>query len=88
MEGLRVIGARSPKVGVISFALDHAHPHDIATILDQEGVAVRAGHHCAMPLMKRLGLAATARVSLGVYSTRRDIDRLMEAVSRVNELFV
>ena len=88
VEGLNIIGQSTTKVGVISFTLDHAHPHDIATILDQEGVALRAGHHCAMPLMQRFGLPATARVSLGVYSTREDIDRLMVGINKVNELFV
>ena len=88
VEGLNILGQSTTKVGVISFTLDYAHPHDVATILDQEGVALRAGHHCAMPLMQRFGLPATARVSLGVYSTREDIDRLMVGINKVNELFV
>lgn len=88
VDGLKMIGTSSPRVGVISFVLEHAHPHDIATILDQSGVAIRAGHHCAMPLMQRFNLPATARVSLGIYSNRDDVNRLMEGLSKVNELFV
>ncbi len=88
VDGLKMIGTSSPRVGVISFVLEHAHPHDIATILDQSGVAIRAGHHCAMPLMQRFNLPATARVSLGMYSNRDDVNRLMEGLSKVNELFV
>lgn len=77
VQGLRIIGTAKPKVGVISFVLRDIHPHDIATILDQEGIAVRAGHHCAMPLMERYQLPATVRVSLGIYNTYADIDALI-----------
>jgi cysteine desulfurase/selenocysteine lyase len=84
---LTIVGRAREKVGVISFVLDGVHPHDVGTVLDQEGVAIRAGHHCAQPLMERLGLAATARASLGVYNTRADIERLAEGVRKVLEVF-
>ena len=67
--------------------LDYAHAHDVATVLDTEGVAVRAGHHCAQPLMKRYGVPATARASLSMYNTREDVDRLVLALRKVQELF-
>jgi cysteine desulfurase/selenocysteine lyase len=73
--------------GVVSFTLEGVHPHDIATILDQNGVCVRAGHHCAQPLMRRMNVPATARASVYVYSTRDDIDALVKGVRRVNEIF-
>ena len=82
-----VLAASDSNVGVISFTMTSAHPHDIATILDQHGVAIRAGHHCAMPLMQRLGLAATARASFGVYSTKKDVDSLLLALKAVNHIF-
>ena len=87
VPGLRIIGKSTDKVGVISFVMDCAHPHDIATILDQDGVAIRAGHHCAMPLMQRFGLAATARVSFGVYTTPKDIDKLVAGLMKVCQVF-
>ena len=73
--------------GVVSFTLEGVHPHDIATILDQNGVCVRAGHHCAQPLMRRMNVPATARASVYVYSTRDDVDALVTGVERVNEIF-
>lgn len=73
--------------GVVSFTLEGVHPHDIATILDQDGVCIRAGHHCAQPLMRRMNVPATARASFYVYSTRDDIDALVKSVERVNEVF-
>jgi len=72
---------------VISFTLDYAHPHDIATILDQAGVAIRAGHHCAMPLMQYLRVPATARLSFGAYTTLNDIDRCVDGLQRVAAIF-
>jgi cysteine desulfurase / selenocysteine lyase len=87
VPGLRIIGKLAGKVGVISFVMDCAHPHDIATILDQDGVAIRAGHHCAMPLMQRYGLAATARASFGVYTTTQDIDKLVAGLMKVCQIF-
>ncbi|MGY8736832.1 MAG: cysteine desulfurase, partial [bacterium] len=80
VPGLRIIGQAKEKAAVISFVLDDAHPHDIGTCLDGEGVAVRAGHHCAQPLMKRMGVPATARASFAFYNTREDIDRLVKAL--------
>ena len=87
IEGLRLIGTAPGKVSVISFTMDCAHPHDIATIIDQNGVAVRAGHHCAQPLMERFDLPSTARASLGLYNTREDIDTLAESLEKVQEIF-
>ena len=85
--GLRLIGTARAKASVLSFVLDGIHPHDIATILDREGIAIRAGHHCAQPLMKRLGVAATTRASLACYSTRQDIDALVAGLRKVQEVF-
>ena len=87
IPGLRLIGTARAKTSVLSFVLDGIHPHDIATILDREGIAIRAGHHCAQPLMKRLGVAATARASLACYSTRHDIDALVAGLRKVQEVF-
>ena len=87
VPGLRLIGTAAQKVGVLSFVLDGIHPHDIGTILDREGIAIRTGHHCAQPLMNRFGLAATARASLGCYSTERDIDALVAGLAKVQEVF-
>ncbi|MCS4502639.1 cysteine desulfurase [Arhodomonas aquaeolei] len=87
IEGLRIIGNATHKAGVISFVLDGVHPHDIGTILDQEGVAVRAGHHCAQPVMDRFGVPATVRASFGLYNSREDVDALVNALHRVKEFF-
>ena len=87
LPGLRLIGTAPGKVGVLSFVLDGVHPHDIGTILDREGIAIRTGHHCAQPLMQRFGLAATARASLGCYSSEQDIDALLAGLAKVRELF-
>ena len=86
IPGLRIIGTSSHKAGVLSFVMERAHPHDIGTILDTEGVAVRTGHHCAMPVMDFFKVPATARASLGIYNTRVDIDKLVEALQRVREV--
>lgn len=88
IPGLKIIGTPPNKIGVISFVMEQAHPHDIATVLDHEGVAVRAGHHCAMPLMDYLKVPATLRVSLGIYNTFFDIDRLLSGLKNVQRLFV
>jgi cysteine desulfurase/selenocysteine lyase len=85
--GVRVIGTAAHKVGVLSFVVDGVHPHDVATILDREGVAIRAGHHCCQPLMERLGVPGTARASLALYNNRDDIDALVAALRTVRELF-
>ena len=87
LPGLRLIGTAPAKASVVSFVLDGVHPHDIGTILDRQGVAIRAGHHCAQPLLSRLGLAATARASLACYSTRHDIDALVAGLGTVQETF-
>ena len=87
LPGLRLIGTAPAKVSVVSFVLDGVHPHDIGTILDRHGVAIRAGHHCAQPLLGRLGLAATARASLACHSTRQDIDALVAGLETVQEAF-
>jgi len=87
IEGLRLFGTAPAKASVLSFTLDCAHPHDIATVLDRSGVAVRAGHHCAQPLMQRLGVTATARASFAMYSTRAEVDALADALESVREIF-
>jgi cysteine desulfurase/selenocysteine lyase len=87
VEGLSVIGRAQDRGGVISFTLDRAHPHDIATLLYRNGIAVRAGHHCAEPLMHRLGLQSTARASFGIYTTPEEIDLLADTLVKVREFF-
>ncbi len=87
IPGLQLIGTAHAKTSVLSFMLDGIHPHDIATILDREGIAIRAGHHCAQPLMKRFGVAAMTRASLACYSTREDIDALVVGLWKVQEIF-
>ena len=84
---LRIIGTAKEKAGVLSFVLDHVHAHDVGTILDQEGVAVRAGHHCAMPVMQRFGVPATTRASFAFYNTMEEIDVLARAIHRVLKVF-
>jgi cysteine desulfurase/selenocysteine lyase len=84
---VRIIGTTREKTGVISFVVDGVHPHDVGTILDQEGVAVRAGHHCAQPLMDRFSVPATVRASLGLYNDREDLVRLSDGIRRVVEMF-
>jgi cysteine desulfurase / selenocysteine lyase len=87
IPGLRLIGTARAKASVLSFVVDGIHAHDVGTILDMDGVAVRAGHHCAMPVMKRFGLAATARASLAFYNTRADLDALTKAIHKAIEVF-
>ena len=87
VPGLKMIGTAAEKCAVMSFVLDYAHPHDIGTILDAEGVAVRTGHHCAQPVMEHFDIAATVRPSLGAYSCREDIDQLVVALGKVKEMF-
>jgi len=84
---LRIIGTAKEKAGVLSFVLDYVHAHDVGTILDQEGVAVRAGHHCAMPVMQRFGVPATTRASFAFYNTAEEIDVLVRAIHRVLKVF-
>jgi cysteine desulfurase/selenocysteine lyase len=87
IEGLRIVGTAREKAGVLSFVLEGVHPHDIGTVLDREGVAIRTGHHCAQPVMDRYGLPATARASFGLYNTRADVDALVAGLHKVLEVF-
>ena len=87
IDGLRIIGQAAEKAGILSFNLGDVHPHDVGTILDQEGIAVRAGHHCAQPVLERLGVQATVRASFALYNTRSEIDRLVEGIGKVEEVF-
>jgi cysteine desulfurase/selenocysteine lyase len=87
LTGVRILGTAASKASVLSFVMEHVHPHDIGTILDQEGVAIRTGHHCTQPVMERLGVPATARASLAFYNTRDEIDTLVAALGKVQEIF-
>jgi cysteine desulfurase/selenocysteine lyase len=87
LAGVRILGTAASKASVLSFVMEHVHPHDIGTILDQEGVAIRTGHHCTQPVMERLGVPATARASLAFYNTRDEIDTLVTALGKVQEIF-
>jgi cysteine desulfurase / selenocysteine lyase len=89
INGLRLFGPLDPddRIAVFSFALAGVHPHDVATILDAEGIAVRAGHHCTQPLMRRLAVPATTRASCYVYNTREDIDRLVVGLDKAHRIF-
>jgi cysteine desulfurase/selenocysteine lyase len=87
IEGLRVLGNAQDRGGVVSFTLDKAHAHDVATLLDRQGIAVRAGHHCAEPLMHRFNLDSTARASFGIYTMHAEIDALADGLVRVREFF-
>ena len=87
IEGLRIVGTAAEKASVVSFVLEGAHPHDVGTILDKEGVAVRTGHHCTQPVMERYGVAATVRASFAFYNTRAEVDALVAGLRRVRELF-
>jgi cysteine desulfurase/selenocysteine lyase len=87
IPGLRLIGTAREKAGVLSFDLEGVHPHDIGTILDQEGIAIRTGHHCAQPVMDRFGVPATARASLALYNTKEEMDALAAGLKKVAEVF-
>ena len=87
IPGLRQIGTAPKRSAVVSFVLDGVHPHDVGTILDQEGIAVRAGHHCAQPLMERFGVPATVRASIALYNNKADVDALVAGLHRVREVF-
>jgi cysteine desulfurase/selenocysteine lyase len=89
VEGIRVFGPPDPerRGGVVSFAIEGIHPHDVAELCDREAVCIRAGHHCAQPLMRRMGVPATARASFHVYNTREDVDRLVDALGKAREVF-
>jgi cysteine desulfurase / selenocysteine lyase len=88
LPGVRLVGAGQSRLGVLSFEVEGIHPHDLATILDQHRIAIRAGHHCAQPLMEKLGLAATNRASLGIYNDESDIDALVAAIRAAQEMFL
>jgi len=88
VPGLRLVGTAPWKVGVMSFVIDGVHPHDLGTIVDHHGVAIRTGHHCAMPVMERLGLPATARASFAIYNTRQEVDTLITALLAAREVLV
>lgn len=87
IPGVRVIGTAKEKTGVLSFVVEGVHAHDIGTILDQDGIAIRTGHHCAQPVMERFGVEATARASFGLYNTKREIDALVLGIKKVKEVF-
>ena len=87
VAGLRLTGTASAKAGILSFVIDGIHPHDIGTILDRDGIAIRAGHHCCQPLMARLGVPATARASLALYNSRQEIDRLLTSLRTAKAVF-
>ncbi|MCS6816933.1 MAG: cysteine desulfurase [Blastocatellia bacterium] len=87
IPGVRLIGTAREKASILSFTLEGIHPHDIGTILDQEGIAIRAGHHCAQPVMERFGVPATARASFALYNTREEVDALVRALEKAREVF-
>ena len=86
IDGVRLVGTAKRKSAVVSFVMDGIHPHDIGTIVDREGVAIRTGHHCAQPVMDRFGIPATARASFAVYNTLTEIDTLVAAIRRARAL--
>jgi cysteine desulfurase/selenocysteine lyase len=87
LPGARIIGQPADRAPIVSFVIDGVHPHDIGTILDRHGVAIRAGHHCAQPLLEALGVPATARASLALYNTRQDVDALIDGLAAVRQVF-
>jgi cysteine desulfurase/selenocysteine lyase len=87
ITGVQIIGTAREKAGILSFVLEGVHAHDVGTILDQEGIAIRTGHHCAMPVMQRFGVPATARASLAFYNTREEVDALVGAIHKVKRMF-
>jgi len=87
IDGLRIIGTAPEKASVISFLIDDIHAHDIGTFLDAGGIAIRAGHHCTQPLLKRFGVAATARASFAFYNDFEDVERLVAALNKMKQFF-
>jgi cysteine desulfurase/selenocysteine lyase len=87
LDGVRLIGTAREKAAVLSFVVEGVHPHDVGAVLDDEGIAIRAGHHCAQPLMRRLGIPATARASFSFYNTREEVDALVRGLRRVQAVF-
>jgi len=87
VDGLKIVGTAPRKASILSFVMNGIHPHDVGTIVDREGVAIRTGHHCAQPVMDRLGIPATARASLAMYNTREEIDALVAALQKARKVF-
>lgn len=87
LPGLKLIGTAKHKASIASFVMDQLHAHDLGTILDSEGIAIRAGHHCAMPVMQHFGVAATARASFAFYNTLTEVDQLMDGLNKAVEMF-
>ena len=87
INSVGLIGTAPEKAAILSFNLDDIHPHDVGTLLDREGIAVRTGHHCAQPVMDRFDVAATVRASIGLYNTRQEVDALVASLRRVQEIF-
>jgi cysteine desulfurase/selenocysteine lyase len=87
LQGVRILGTAPDKAAVLSFEVAGVHPHDVGTILNEEGVAVRTGHHCAQPVMQRFGVAATARASFSFYNTLDEVDQLVAGILRVQKMF-
>jgi cysteine desulfurase/selenocysteine lyase len=87
LSGVRLIGTPKERAGVVSFVIENVHPHDVGTILDQEGIAIRTGHHCAQPIMDRFGIPATARASFAFYNTKEEVDALVNGIIKVQEVF-
>jgi cysteine desulfurase/selenocysteine lyase len=87
VEGIELRGQADDLAGILSFTMKAAHPHDIGTILDQDGIAIRTGHHCAQPVMDFMDIPATARASFGLYNTKQDVDRLIDGLHKVNRIF-
>jgi cysteine desulfurase/selenocysteine lyase len=87
VPGLKIVGRARQKASIVSFVMEGAHPHDIGTVLDRQGIAVRAGHHCAQPLMDRMNVVGTARASFGLYNGFDDVDALADGLLRVREIF-
>ena len=87
IPGVRLVGTAKQKTGVLSFVMEGVHPHDIGTVLDQEGIAIRTGHHCSQPVMQRFDIPATARASFAVYNSTEDVDALVRGIEKVREVF-
>jgi len=87
VPGVRVVGTARERASILSFAVEGIHPHDVGQVLDAEGIAIRAGHHCAQPVMAHFGVAATARASFAVYNTRDEVDALVRGIHRVKQVF-
>jgi cysteine desulfurase/selenocysteine lyase len=88
LPGVRIIGTAQRKAAVLSFEINGVHPHDVGTLLNHEGIAIRTGHHCAQPVMTRLNIPATARASFAFYNTEQEIDQLVMGIKKVQEMFI